>query len=169
MYLNYNCFLKILMAAFHKHRKDRSLLVKKGSAKICMNKRNQNQYLWRKTPCSLGACLNQKRWLYPVDLALSCTMGISWEWIDKEYSVYTNKEVNYETTRDCCLIYDLTNHLRNIIVKIWKENNCSWNLKNNTKLKIQIKCRLLIQPNRTRFFMIIYENSCMQLLMVKQR
>lgn len=87
----------------------------------------------------------------------------------KNTMLYTNKEVNYETTRDCCLIYDLTNHLRNIIVKIWKENNCSWNLKNNTKLKIQIKCRLLIQPNRTRFFMIIYENSCMQLLMVKQR
>lgn len=29
MYLNFNCFFKILIAAYHKHRKDRSLLVKK--------------------------------------------------------------------------------------------------------------------------------------------
>lgn len=38
-YICYNCFFKILIAAYHKHRKDRSLLVKKSSAKICMNER----------------------------------------------------------------------------------------------------------------------------------
>lgn len=47
------------------------------------------------------------------------------KWI-KNIMLYINKEVNYEIMCDCCFIYDLINYLRNIIVKIWKENNCSW-------------------------------------------